>query len=240
MKPDLTHHWLACGLRHEHLDASLDALDAAGRKAAEVWLGEQGTAFLLITGPNGTGKSFLAAALLKQHGLGVFATMPELLQLQRTLPFERDGGGATKGRLTNTLKTCPILVIDEIGRTAGGVDENQMLDDVLSFRADRRLRTVLISNLPPKKVSDYLGAAIADRVKESLAILPLTGPSRRGANQPAGPPRNTRMFSGVLPTTQEQDPDGWALWLTAQGRPYKAYRYELDFIRQQFAKAQGK
>jgi hypothetical protein len=202
----------------EHVAAVLADLPASQRDRLAHWATPDGMIFLVITGPHGTGKSYAGAALLKHIGAGVFASMPELLQLQRHLPFEDVDGKPTKGALVLTLKTCPILVIDELGSSSGGVDETQLLDDVLGFRKDRRLKTVLISNVDPDQLAAYLGARIMDRVLASVLNLPLVGRSRRGKGEPSGLPGPLRVFSGVLPegsiAFRPRQFPGWSTWLS--------------------------
>jgi hypothetical protein len=234
-------YWLACGLRQEHLHATLD--DTHPHAAVlENFLTPQGATFLLLTGPNGTGKSHIGAALLKHHGSGVFATMPELLQLQRNLPFDDSGDRPTRARFNHTLKTCRILIIDELGRSSGGVDENQLLDDVLCFRHDRRLPTVLISNLDTAALALHLGACIADRIIESNTHLALNGLSRRTPGRPRGDVQTITMFTGILPRPPEpQNPEGWPTWLDthypAQKTTSPMHKFAPDWMRAEFAAA---
>ncbi len=200
-------YWLRCGIPAQLVNATLDNWDCetqeqriAGATMDDFCHGKGN--FALIFGLYGLGKSHLGAAAIREVGSGVFITTATLLSLHRSLPF--DGYGCTKSKLIETLKDCKMLVLDELGVSSGGRDENALLDDVLSHRYDRQKPTVLIANLPIGKIRELLGERIADRVRENCLKIEMTGKSRRTPSEsPRKEFRSNACFTGLLPDSDE-------------------------------------
>lgn len=82
-------------------------------------------------------------------------------------------------------KICdaPLLAIDDLGIEPAEVIEfgNRItpLADLLSYRYDRRLYTIVTTNIPPSRFSALYGERIADRMREMFHTLPFHQPSYR-------------------------------------------------------------
>lgn len=237
-------YWLRCGIRWEHIDATFESYDRSAPDAAKAhaamlnfWEGGNGVCAIL-SGSYGTGKSHLAAATIKAAESGVFITSSELLTLQRDLPFNAESGGVSRGDMVATLRECPVLVLDEIGVSSGGVDENALIDDVLGFRIDRQLPTVLTTNVGLDKIGAFLGGRVMDRVLACAATIPPVVGSRRAKRSIVRREDIPKFgFSGRLPDHGEYfDPAGWREFLAGIKRPYEAYRYAPGFLKGQFGK----
>lgn len=238
---------LRCGVRWQLRNATFDtftpkdAADEEAKNALRAFCAGRGV-FAVVTGPPGVGKSHLGTAALRQMGSGVFITSPEMLSLHRSLPF--DGEAATKAKLVETLKACRILVLDEIGMSAGGVDENMLMDDVLAYRHDRDKASVLISNLSEDEIGRYLGARLVDRIRDNCVQVPLKGTSHRGsAAEPTTRPIGVSKarFTGILPpSAKPKGPEGWdefAAWVRKTNPSYSGpldFDYAPGFLTQQF------
>lgn len=136
---------------------------------------EAGKGFLVMTGNPGDGKSFLAAAILRAFGRGVFRSHNDLLiQL-------RAGYGDPKA--VDVLELCRdarLFVLDEIGLSTGGRDDLPMLHHILDHRHSEKLPTVITSNLTLENVKRTLGDRMAERFRQSLfRHVEFTGPSHR-------------------------------------------------------------
>lgn len=137
---------------------------------------------VLITGPTGVGKSFLASAI------GQGACRKGLRVLYRRLPrlFEELGLAKAEGTYARTLSklsTAQVLVLDDLGLST--IKEPQR-NDLLEVLEDRygKSSTVVTSQLPIAKWHEWIGDATAadailDRLVHNAYKLELKGSSRR-------------------------------------------------------------
>jgi DNA replication protein DnaC len=144
------------------------------------WIGEHLN--VLVTGPTGVGKSYLASAI------GQAACRKGLRVLYRRVPrlFEDLGLAKAEGtysRALARLSAADVLVLDDLG--IGTIKEAQR-NDLLEVLEDRygRSSTVVTSQLPVKKWHEWIGDptaadAILDRVVHNAFKVELTGPSKR-------------------------------------------------------------
>jgi DNA replication protein DnaC len=131
--------------------------------------------FLLLAGTTGTGKSHLACACLKNFGNGIYITNTNLLNEMRS----HYGQAGDIRAFYEKYRRTPFLVIDEIGMSAGGADEQPMFYEILAYRHDADLPTVLVSNYPMDKLADFLGDRLADRIRQDCVKVVATWPSYR-------------------------------------------------------------
>jgi DNA replication protein DnaC len=149
---------------------------------------------LLITGPTGVGKSYLACALAqKACREGYTALYQRLPRLLTELEIARGDGRYPK--LMRQLARVDVLVLDDWG-LENSVNDRQrrdlleLLDDRYATRA-----TVVTSQLPIEHWHQALGdptlaEAILDRLVHNAYRLPLQGDSMRkqGRPTPVSPP----------------------------------------------------
>lgn len=144
------------------------------------WIGEHHN--VLITGPTGVGKSYLASALGQaacRRGLRVlYRRLPRLLE---QLSLARADGSYS--RLLSKLAKADVLVIDDLGL---GSPKEAERHDLLEVMEDRygKLSTVVTSQLPVSKWHEWIGDptvadAVLDRVVHNAYKLELRGNSRR-------------------------------------------------------------
>lgn len=137
---------------------------------------------LHITGPTGTGKSWLACALGHQacrQGLSVrYERVPRLLE---TLRLARGDGSLPKK--LQALAKIELLILDDFGLKPLAQMERHDLLEVIEDRHGLR-STLVTSQLPIKVWHDYLGEptvadAILDRLLNNAHRLELRGESLR-------------------------------------------------------------
>lgn len=141
---------------------------------------------LIMVGPPGTGKTHLAAAAINELG-GIIKTA---YIISATI---RDSYGRPEKKseveIIRELTTCPLLVIDEIGRTKGSDAELNWLSYVIDTRHNEQRQTILISNKHILSdclkrgcqdcVENYLGSDIISRMSSNGLIMRFTGEDYR-------------------------------------------------------------
>lgn len=172
------------------LNACIEDIDYAHRRglqkshmaqlATVAWIRQQQN--LVITGPTGTGKTWLACALGNQacrQGLSVrYTRLPRLVEQLRIA----HGDGAYP-RLMHQLAKIDLLILDDWGMQKLQPAQRQDLMEVIEDRYANRA-TLIASQLPVNQWHDYLGDAtladaILDRLLHNAHRLELSGESMR-------------------------------------------------------------
>lgn len=137
---------------------------------------------VLITGPTGIGKSFIACALAHKACLeGFTAQYAHVSKLFRELAAAK--GDGRYGALLERLARIDVLVLDDWGLAAVGDGERRDLYELLDDRHERR-STIVTSQLPVEEWHRTIGDpsladAILDRVTSNAYRIELEGPSIR-------------------------------------------------------------
>lgn len=137
---------------------------------------------ILVTGPTGVGKSYLACALAhKACRLGQTVLYQRLPRLMEELALARTDGRYPK--LMTKIARTQLLVLDDWGlapmTAAGGRDLLEILEDRHNLHS-----TLITSQLPVEAWHEYLGEptvadAILDRLIHNAYRLTLKGESMR-------------------------------------------------------------
>jgi DNA replication protein DnaC len=142
---------------------------------------------LLIVGPTGVGKTWVACALGHQacrDGMTVlYLRLPRLLQ---DLPIAKGDGRYPK--LMALLAKTELLILDDWGLTALNDENRRDLLELLEDRHDRRA-TIVTSQLPVDHWHEAIGHptladAILDRLVHNAYKISLTGDSMRKRRAP--------------------------------------------------------
>lgn len=144
------------------------------------WVAEQQN--VVITGPTGVGKTYLACALAQQAcRKGHRALYRRAKRFFDELHLARADG--SYARLLKKLAKIEVLIIDDWG--SAKVDDDQR-SDMMEILDDRyaTASTILTSQLPISKWHDHLGDpnnadAICERILHNAHKITLKGPSRR-------------------------------------------------------------
>lgn len=137
---------------------------------------------ILVTGPTGAGKSYLACALAQKacrdgHSV-IYQRVPKLLQ---ELAVSRLDGRYNK--LIAPINKCEVLILDDLLISPVSREEQRELLEIVEERYDRKA-TVVTSQLPVKAWHDAmqdptLADAILDRLVHNAYKLELKGESMR-------------------------------------------------------------
>jgi DNA replication protein DnaC len=170
--------------------ACLEDVDAANGRgidramvrqlAAETWIDEHLN--VLITGPTGVGKSYIASAIgqgaCRRRRRVVYRRIPRLFD---ELALSRADGSYAK--LLSRLAKTDVLILDDLGLGSATETQRHDLLEVMEDRYGRR-STVVTSQLPIPKWHEWLGDptvadAVLDRLVHNAYKLELRGNSRR-------------------------------------------------------------
>jgi len=137
---------------------------------------------ILVTGPTGAGKSYLACALAQKACRDGYATLyqrvPRLLQ---EIAVSRLDGRYAK--LLAPITKCEVLILDDLLISPLTREEQRELLEIVEERYDRKA-TIVTSQLPVKAWHDAmqdptLADAILDRLVHNAYKLELKGESMR-------------------------------------------------------------
>ena len=137
---------------------------------------------LVINGPTGTGKTWLACALGNQacrQGLSArYYRVPRLFEMLRIAH-----GDGSYARLMNQLAKADLLILDDWGIQKMAAAQRNDLMEVIEDRHGLR-STLIAGQLPVEHWHDYIGEAtladaILDRLLHNAHRLPLKGESMR-------------------------------------------------------------
>lgn len=130
-------------------------------------------ASLILAGGRGTGKTHLACAIansLMDHGKSV-AFLPVMKMLRRIRETYRHDSPISEQQAIDALVKVDLLIIDEVGIQRGTESEEHLLFEIINERNGHYAPIILISNLPPKDVQQYIGSRSMERLIEGGAKL---------------------------------------------------------------------
>ena len=156
-----------------HREGALKALRAAQDFVEECAHNPQALG-LMFTGPVGSGKTFLAAAianeLMEAQKQVLFLVVPDLLDELRAT-YKTD---VNELDLLDTARTIPVLILDDLGAHNYTDWTRNRLYSIINYRMNDQLPTVITSNLSLEEMEDYLGVRTTSRIIQSTRIFRLT------------------------------------------------------------------
>jgi DNA replication protein DnaC len=148
--------------------------------------------WLILHGNYGTGKSHLAAAVIRRafdaglRGCAFRVWTSYINRLQATMDKQRqtedEFGHETQADILAELKRGAVVVIDDIDKQPATEWARSKLYDVLHTRYNALLPTVLTfnTNISDPAIQDYIGGAVLDRIMQhAFDIVEFAGPSYR-------------------------------------------------------------
>lgn len=165
------------GIGQRALEAAESPTNTDAMVASKEWLGS-GLAWLVLCGNAGTGKTVAATWCMRSEAiLGRLVAFRRFSEISRLSGF---GDGATE---IDNLKRVDLLVVDDFATEIPNNWARQILLELLDFRHEQRLRTIITANFrDAAQARECLGARIADRIRQDGKVVFLNGASMRGAS----------------------------------------------------------
>ncbi len=168
-------------LRREDLPLDAAKSLAEARAQAEAFTANpQG--WLVLTGPYGSGKTHLAAAianrrLQEQHERTMFVVVPDLLDYLRAA-FSPNSAAPLDIRFEE-VRRAPLLILDDLGTESATPWAREKLFQLLNYRYAARLPTVITSSTPVEEQDPRLASRMLDTSR--CTVVSILAPSYRGS-----------------------------------------------------------
>ena len=155
------------------------------RLVAETLAGDSHKFGLLLAGTCGNGKTTTMRAVqsvVKLLNNTYYNRCGQRIGNRLLEAKEITGLSDKDGQLT-VYKTVPVLFLDDLGREPTEVlkygNVTSPITELLEYRYNQRLTTIVTTNLEPSEIREKYGDRIADRFNEMFALVRYTGTSYR-------------------------------------------------------------
>jgi DNA replication protein DnaC len=131
----------------------------------------------------GAGKTHMACSIAyevaEKAGFPVFISVSEMMREIKSA-FNKDSE-KTEQELIDHFASVGLLILDELGMDYGTDFNKALLFEVLNRRYEAMLPNILISNLDPAALREYLGERLFDRMRDNGGkMLAFVWESHRG------------------------------------------------------------
>ncbi len=155
------------------------------RLVAETLAGDSHKFGLLLAGTCGNGKTTTMRAVQSVVMLlnSTYYNHRGQRVANRLLEAKDIAGLSDKSGQLTVYQTIPLLFLDDLGREPTEVlkygNVTSPITELLEYRYNQRLTTIVTTNLEPSEIRTKYGDRIADRFNEMFAVVRYTGASYR-------------------------------------------------------------
>lgn len=133
---------------------------------------EAGEGMMLLGNP-GTGKTHLAVAtlnaIISQHRMpGLYTTAARMF---RRIKDTYGRSEESESQAIEAFTKPALLVLDEIGVSFGSDAELNYLFDVMNERYEQCMPTIVVSNVQPAELGQWMGERVVDRLRECSKLM---------------------------------------------------------------------
>jgi DNA replication protein DnaC len=123
---------------------------------------------LILSGNPGTGKTHISTgignAIVARGYPTLFSTVSDAMRsIKRSYDKDAD---LTESQAIDVLVLPSLLILDEVQMQQGSEHEKRLMFEVINKRYEAVKPTILLSNLGPEALKEYLGDRIMDRLRE--------------------------------------------------------------------------
>ncbi|MCL4541990.1 MAG: ATP-binding protein [Chloroflexi bacterium] len=140
---------------------------------------EEPNGWLVLIGDTGCGKTHLAVAIcnerIRRGEPVLFQVVPDLLDHLRAAYAPTST--VTYDDLFEAVQTAPLLVLDDLGAQSSSQWAQEKLFQIVNFRYNHRLPTIVTTNVPPERLDQRLASRMLDR---GSIIIGIRAPDFRG------------------------------------------------------------
>lgn len=136
---------------------------------------EDGKGICLI-GSNGVGKSFLSCIILKEMYRHRYSC--RRVTFSSYIDAYTESWGASKSErdvigqdLLDKYKGVEFLVLEEIGKEIDSKIAKPILEDLLRYREEHGLVTIICTNLTPSTIKELYGVSICSLINGNMTII---------------------------------------------------------------------
>lgn len=128
---------------------------------------------LMLLGSPGTGKTHLAVAtlneIIKAHRMpGLYTTAARMF---RRIKDTYGSSEETESQAIQAFTKPALLVLDEIGVSFGSDSELNYLFDIMNERYEQCMPTIVVSNVQPAELGQWMGDRVVDRLRECCSLM---------------------------------------------------------------------
>lgn len=131
---------------------------------------------IFFYGSNGVGKSMLASLILKEayrrRYSGRRVTFSVLIS-EYTKVWNKEES------LYDTYKGIEVLVLEEVGKEIDSKIASPILEDLLRYREEKGLMTIVCSNCSPKVIEEHYGVSIMSLIKGNMTPVKIVAKDMR-------------------------------------------------------------
>ena len=137
---------------------------------------EEGRGICFI-GSNGVGKSFLSCIILKEAYRHRYScrrvTFSSYISAYTESWNTRDKGekDVLESELYEKYKGVEFLVLEEIGKEIVSKIAKPILEDLLRYREEHGLVTLICTNMTPKDIKDSYGASVCSLINGNMTVI---------------------------------------------------------------------
>ena len=139
---------------------------------------------ICFIGSNGVGKSFLSCIILKEMYRHRYSC--RRVTFSAYISAYTESWGASKDErdvieqdLLDKYKGVEFLVLEEIGKEIDSKIAKPILEDLLRYREEHGLVTIICSNITPKVIEEVYGASIVSIIKGCMTPIKIVSKDKR-------------------------------------------------------------
>lgn len=137
-------------------------------------------------GSNGTGKTMLSSIILKEAYINRF-TFNRVTFLNYIKTYTASWNKPNENEIEDetAIKAVDFLCIEEIGKEIDSKINVSILEDLLRYREDNCLPTIICTNLSPDDLSERYGKSIMSLIKGNTVPVQIADVDRRSCTNEA-------------------------------------------------------